>query len=84
MVANLTILTHKIEIQLHLVAESCSIYSSRSRRSVQKLLDTLSYVYAFHASCLFDKIYRKLFGYKGKGKVIPVFFLTANHAMNAY
>jgi len=35
--------THKITIQLHLVAESCNIYSSRSRRPVQKLLDTPSY-----------------------------------------
>jgi hypothetical protein len=40
----LTRLTHKIAIQLHLVAESCTIYSSRSsRRPVRKLLDTPSY-----------------------------------------
>jgi len=31
MAAKLTRLTHKIAIQLHLVAESCSICSSRSR-----------------------------------------------------
>jgi hypothetical protein len=43
MVAKLTILTHKIAIQLHLVAESCTIFSSRSRRPVRKLLDTPSY-----------------------------------------
>jgi hypothetical protein len=42
MAANLTRLTHKIAIQLHLVAESCTICSSRSRRPVRKLLDTLS------------------------------------------
>jgi hypothetical protein len=30
MAANITILTHKIAIQLHLVAESCTICSSRS------------------------------------------------------
>jgi hypothetical protein len=42
--ANLTRLTHKVAIQLHLVAESCTICSSRSRRLVRKLLDTLSYV----------------------------------------
>jgi len=36
--AKLTRLTHKIAIQLHLVAES----SSRSRRPVRKLLDTTS------------------------------------------
>jgi hypothetical protein len=35
---------NKIAIQLHLVAESCTIWSSRSRRPVQKLLDTASYV----------------------------------------
>jgi hypothetical protein len=37
MVAKLTRLTHKIVMQLHLVAESCSICSSRSRRLVRKL-----------------------------------------------
>jgi hypothetical protein len=41
MAAKLTILTHKIAIQLHLVAESCTICNSRFRRPVQKLLDTL-------------------------------------------
>jgi hypothetical protein len=35
MVAKLTRLTHKIAIQLHLVAESCTICSSRSRRPVR-------------------------------------------------
>jgi hypothetical protein len=45
-VAKLTRLTHKIAIQLHLVAESCSICTSRSRRPVRKLLDTHSYVRA--------------------------------------
>jgi hypothetical protein len=38
-VAKLTRMTHKIVIQSHLVAESCTICSSRSR-TVQKLLDT--------------------------------------------
>jgi hypothetical protein len=33
-----------IAIQLHLVAESCTICSSRSRRPVRKLLDTPSYI----------------------------------------
>jgi hypothetical protein len=51
MAAKLTILTHKIVIQLHLVAENSAIYSSRSRRPVRKLLDTPSYVY-YHA--MFD------------------------------
>jgi hypothetical protein len=43
MAAKLSRLTHKIAIQLHLVAESCTICSSRSRRPVRKLLDTPSY-----------------------------------------
>jgi len=34
MVAELAILTHKIAIQLHLVAESCTICSSCCRRPV--------------------------------------------------
>jgi len=36
MAAKLTVLTHKIGIQLHLVAESCIIYSCRSRWPVRK------------------------------------------------
>jgi hypothetical protein len=42
MAAKLTRLTHKMAIQLHIVAESCNICSSRSRRPVRKLLDTPS------------------------------------------
>jgi hypothetical protein len=45
MAAKLTRLTHKIAIQLHSVAESCTIGSSRSRRPVRKLLYTPSYTY---------------------------------------
>jgi hypothetical protein len=48
MAAELTGLTHIIAIQLQLVAESCTICSSRSRRPVRKLLDTPSYI----PSCL--------------------------------
>jgi hypothetical protein len=44
MAAKLIRLTHKIAIQLHLVAESCTVCSSRSRWKVRKLLDTFSYV----------------------------------------
>jgi len=44
MAAYLTRLTHKSGTQLHLVTESCTIYSSRSRRPVRKLLDAPSYV----------------------------------------
>jgi hypothetical protein len=38
MTAKLARLTHKIAIQLHLVVESYTICSSRSRRPVRKLL----------------------------------------------
>jgi len=40
----LTRLTHKIAIQLHPVADGCSICSSRSRRPVRKRLDTTSQI----------------------------------------
>jgi hypothetical protein len=43
MAAKLTRLIHKITIQVHLVVESYTICSSRSRRPVRKLLDTPSY-----------------------------------------
>jgi CDP-diacylglycerol pyrophosphatase len=42
MAAKLARLTHKIAIQLHLVAESCIVFSSCSRWSVRKVLDTPS------------------------------------------
>jgi hypothetical protein len=42
MAVKVTRLRHKIAIHLHLVVESCTICSSCSRRSVRKLLDTLS------------------------------------------
>jgi len=43
MVAKPTRLPHKISVQLHLIAESCTICSSCSRPPVRKLLDTPSY-----------------------------------------
>jgi hypothetical protein len=43
MTTKLTRLTHTIAMQLHIVAESCTICSSRSRWPVRKLLDTPSY-----------------------------------------
>jgi hypothetical protein len=43
MAAKLTRLTHKLAIR-QLVAESCTICSSRSRRPVRKLLDTSSHL----------------------------------------
>jgi len=42
MVAKLTRLTDNVAIQMHLVAESRTICSSRSRRPVWKVLDTPS------------------------------------------
>jgi hypothetical protein len=47
MAAKLTRLTHKIVVQLYLLAESCIICSSSSRRPVRKLLDTPSDVSVF-------------------------------------
>jgi hypothetical protein len=46
MATKLTRLAHKIAIQLHLVAERCTKYGSRSRRPVRKLLDTPLYTSA--------------------------------------
>jgi len=43
MAAKLTRLTYKTAMRLHLVAESSTIWSSRARRPVRKLLDTPSY-----------------------------------------
>jgi hypothetical protein len=45
MAAKPTRLTHKLVIQLHLVAESYTICSSHSTQPIQKLLDTTSYYY---------------------------------------
>jgi hypothetical protein len=61
MAAKLTILAHKIAIQLHLVAESCTICSSRSRQPVRKLLDTLSYMTGIHLAANFETFTRKMF-----------------------
>jgi hypothetical protein len=44
MATKLTRLTYKIVLQLHLVADSCTICISQSRYSVRKLLDTSSYI----------------------------------------
>jgi len=54
MAAKLTKLSHKIAIQLHLVAESCTVCGSRTRRPVLKLLVTSSYNGWLHEieSCL--------------------------------
>jgi len=47
MATKLTRLTHEMAIQLHLIADSCTICSSRARWPVRKLLDTLSQVYRY-------------------------------------
>jgi hypothetical protein len=60
MEAKLTKVTHKIAIQLHLVVQSCTICSSRSRRPVRKLLDTPSYgnsAYRWSYSSLFSSVF---------------------------
>jgi hypothetical protein len=57
MAAKLTRLTHQIAIQLHLVAERCTICSSRSRRPVRKLLDTSWYVCIRVCMCVCVYIY---------------------------
>jgi hypothetical protein len=54
MAAKFTRLTHKIAIQLHVVAESCTICSSRSRWPVRKLLDTPSYSSAHSLTSALD------------------------------
>jgi hypothetical protein len=45
MAAKLTRLTHKIAIQLHLVADTCTICNFPSRRPVRLLLDKLFYIF---------------------------------------
>jgi hypothetical protein len=55
MAAKLTRLTHIIEIQLQLVAESCTICSSHSRRPVRKLLDITSRARA--RVCIYKRVF---------------------------
>jgi len=58
MAAKLIRLTHKITIQLHLVAENCTTCSSRYKWLVRKLLDTTTCTYfrlhfnSSHAPCI--------------------------------
>jgi hypothetical protein len=65
MAANFARLNHKIELQLHLGAESRTICSSLSRRPVRKLLDTPSYLchvyyYSSASDCFLLKVKVKL------------------------
>jgi hypothetical protein len=55
--AKLTRLTHKIAIQLHLVAESRPICSSRSRRPARNFLHTHSYMFTWEPCCEVSRIY---------------------------
>jgi len=52
MPAKPTRLTHKTAIYLRLMAESCTICSSRSKRPVRNLLDTTSYMKIFSILCV--------------------------------
>jgi len=55
-----TKLCHKTVIKLHLVAESCTICSSRSRRPVRKLLNTPSYIFPLTQKSLIPLNCRKM------------------------
>jgi hypothetical protein len=62
MAAKLSRLTHKIAVQLHLVAKSCTICSSRTRRPVWKLLDMPTYIGICHEwYSEFRQTYMRLF-----------------------
>jgi hypothetical protein len=84
MASKLTALTHKIAIQPHLVAESCTICSSGSRRPVRKLLSSTT---EFHMNnCSFSLVTTKILDAKYhlsryscyftfyKGKCLKVYF----------
>jgi hypothetical protein len=81
MAVNLTRPTHKIAIQLHLVAESCTICSSHSRRPVRKLLSTPSYGVITQTTTVtaywFPSSHKQ-------SKVKVTLFLTSHHAMETY
>jgi hypothetical protein len=57
----LTRLTHKIAIQLHLVAESCTTWSSRSRWPVRKHLEPLLYVCTLRKNLYIKMYFSSLF-----------------------
>jgi hypothetical protein len=57
MAAKLTRLAHKIAIQLHVVAESCTISSSRSRQPVRKILDTPSDIHLYNQTWFFKNLF---------------------------
>jgi hypothetical protein len=92
MAAKLTRLTHNIAIHLYLVAESCTICSSRSRQPVRKLLDTpsciTSHVTLFHTSCrLYITLHyiicciSHMIWNESKSKICLCFIITKHHAL---
>jgi len=77
MAVKLTELTQKIATRLNLVAESCPIWSSRSRRPVRKLLDTLSHSRGYRivlqlSLCL--TMHHAMKMYRGSGGMAPGIF----------
>jgi hypothetical protein len=82
MAAKLTRLTHITAIQMHLVAESCTICSPRSRWPVCKLLDTPLYV------CVASPDSVKIHGIKRAHKFIKCgkvqYFFNENNESKLY
>jgi hypothetical protein len=70
MAAKLTRMTHKIAIQLHLVAESCTSCSFRSRRPVWKLLVTHSFMEPKYGPIQLTQICRFLTYWSGGFKTL--------------
>jgi len=66
-------LTYKIAIQLHPVAKDCTICSSRSRRPLRKLLNTLSYFVIFNINMTFIDVTRFSTPGEKNYQSIPIF-----------
>jgi len=74
-----TRLTHKIAIQLHLVAESCTICSSHSGWPVRKLLDTSAYL---HINFHIPRLPIKLWSYMYVSCSTMLFHILTNDYIN--
>jgi hypothetical protein len=72
------VMTHKIAIQLHLVSESCTICSSRSRRPVRKLLGIPSYKH-FRSRVLFRSTISFLIA-----KSLGILHPSPHHSLNSF
>jgi hypothetical protein len=83
MAARLTRLSHEIAIQLHLVAESCTICSARSRRPVRKLLDTPSYKRRFGRMTIYANLWFKVLPMALNGSHISEFSPPKPHVSTA-